>query len=135
MLIDYEAITDNREFTVNKNPDISNLEPFKKGKSGNPKGRPKGSRNRSTVAKQWLEVAQKIKNPITGAEETLEQQDIMTLALIKKAREGDVSAYRELMDSAYGKAIQQTDITSNGNSIVEPPKWIVQDNSKKDTDE
>jgi hypothetical protein len=26
---------------VNKNPDISNLEPFKKGESGNPKGRPR----------------------------------------------------------------------------------------------
>ena len=107
-------------------------EKFPKGKSGNPNGRPKGSRNRATVAKQWLEVAQKIKNPITGADETLEQQDIMTLALIKKAREGDVSAYRELMDSAYGKSIQQTDITTNGQSIAEPPKWIIADNSKKD---
>lgn len=94
------------------------IEPrWRKGQSGNPKGRPKGSRNRSTVAKQWLEVAQKIKNPITGNDETLEQQDIMTLALIKKAREGDVSAYRELMDSAYGKAIQQTDVTTQGEKI------------------
>lgn len=102
-----------------------NPKPFKKGQSGNPNGRPKGSRNRSTVAKQWLEVAQKIKNPITGADETLEQQDIITLALIKKAREGDVSAYRELMDSAYGKAIQQTDITSNGQTVNIPiTAWV-----------
>ena len=99
------------------------IEPrWEKGESGNPNGRPKGSRNRSTVAKQWLEVAQKIKNPITGQDETLEQQDIMTLALIKKAREGDVSAYRELMDSAYGKAIQQTDITTNGESLNLTPE-------------
>lgn len=88
------------------NPENITDKKFPKGQSGNPNGRPKGSRNRSTVAKQWLEVAQKIKNPITGADETLEQQDIMTLALIKKAREGDVSAYKELMDSAYGKSIQ-----------------------------
>ena len=27
------------------------------------------------------------------------------------------------------------DHTTKGNSIVEPPKWIVQDNSQKDTDE
>jgi hypothetical protein len=112
------------------------IEPkWNKGESGNPNGRPKGSRNRATVAKQWLEVAQNIKNPITGADETLEQQDIMTLALIKKAREGDVSAYRELMDSAYGKAIQQTDITTNGQSIAEPPKWVIADNSTKDVNE
>jgi SRSO17 transposase len=31
----------------------------------------------------------------------------MTLALIKKAREGDVNAYRELMDSAHGKQTNQ----------------------------
>ena len=107
---------------------IPNNKPFKKGQSGNPNGRPKGSRNRSTVAREWLEVAQKFKNPITGAEETLEQQDIMTLALIKKAREGDVSAYRELMDSAYGKSIN-IDHTTKGEAIQQPT-WKVIDASK-----
>lgn len=94
-----------------------NLKPFPKGNNANPNGRPKGSRNRSTIAKQWLEVTQNIKNPITGKEEKLEQQDIMTLALIKKARNGDVSAYKELMDSAYGKIVQPTDITTKGDSL------------------
>jgi len=94
------------------------IEPrWKKGQSGNPNGRPKGSRNRSTLIREWLEVSQKIKNPITGEVEDLEQQDIMTLALIKKAREGDVSAFRELMDGAHGKVLQQTDITTKGESI------------------
>jgi hypothetical protein len=97
---------------------------FKSGESGNPKGRPKGSRNRSTVARQWLEVSQKVKNPISGEVEELEQQDIMTLALIKKAREGDVSAYRELMDSAYDKVTQRTDITTKGDSITPPIEWV-----------
>lgn len=96
---------------------IPNSKPFKKGQSGNPNGRPKGSRNRATVAKEWLEVAQNVKNPITGNNEELEQQDIMTLALIKKAREGDVAAYRELMDSAYGKAQQAIDHTTKGKEI------------------
>jgi hypothetical protein len=103
---------------VNKDPNIENLNPFKKGQSGNPNGRPKGVRNRSTVAREWLEVSQKIKNPLTGETQELEQQDIMTLALIKKAREGDVSAYRELMDSAYGKAIQQIDNTVSQKTII-----------------
>lgn len=79
---------------------------FKKGQSGNPKGRPKGSRNRSTIAREWLEVSQYITNPITGEKEKLEQQDIMTLAIIKKARDGDVAAYKALLDSAYGQAVQ-----------------------------
>jgi capsid portal protein len=84
------------------------IEPrWQKGESGNPNGRPKGTRNRSTIVREWLEVQQSVKNPITGEQEVLEQQDIMTLALIKKAREGDVNAYRELMDSAHGKQTNQ----------------------------
>ena len=35
----------------------------------------------------------------------------MTLALIKKAREGDVAAYKALMDSGYGAPLQQIDQT------------------------
>ena len=94
---------------------------FKPGQSGNPNGRPKGSKNRSTLAKKWLEVKESITNPITGEKEELEQQDIMTLALIKKARKGDVQAHKELMDSAYGKSLQQTDITSGGERIESTP--------------
>ena len=86
---------------------------FKPGESGNPNGRPKGTRNRSTIAREWLEVQQSIKNPITGQNEILQQHDIMTLALIKKANEGDVNAFKELMDSAYGK-LSQT-LTHEGN--------------------
>lgn len=102
--------------------------PFKKGQTGNPNGRPKGKRNRATVARQWLEVVQNLKNPLTGTFEDLEQQDLMTLALIKKAREGDVQAYNALMDSGYGKATQSLEI-ENKNPIftgidlsVLPPK-------------
>jgi hypothetical protein len=87
------------------------LIPFKKGESGNPAGRPKGSKNRSTIARQWLEVNQNLKNPITGENETMSQEDLMTLALIKKAREGDVNAYKALMDSGYGAPVQQIEQT------------------------
>jgi hypothetical protein len=80
---------------------------FNKGESGNPNGRPKGSKNRSTIARQWLEVNQNLKNPLTGANETMSQEDLITLALIKKARDGDVNAYKALMDSGYGAPIQQ----------------------------
>jgi hypothetical protein len=101
------------------NPENINPHKFQKGESGNPNGRPKGVRNRSTLVREWLEVKQKAKNPITGQTEDLEQQDLMTLALIKKAREGDVQAYRELMDSAHGKIEQKTDITSKGQKLFE----------------
>jgi hypothetical protein len=89
-------------------PKEDNLKPnWDKGESGNPNGRPKGSKNRSTIARQWLEVNQSSKNPITGVNETMSQEDLITLALIKKARDGDVNAYKALMDSGYGAPIQQ----------------------------
>lgn len=36
-----------------------NLTHFKKGESGNPNGRPKGIRDRSTIVKYWLEAKKK----------------------------------------------------------------------------
>jgi hypothetical protein len=84
-----------------------NLIPAKKGEVRNPNGRPKGTKNRSTIARYWLEVNQNLKNPLTGENETMSQEDLMTLALIKKAREGDVNAYKALMDSGYGAPVQQ----------------------------
>ena len=84
---------------------------FKKGESGNPNGRPKGSKNRSTIARYWLAVEQNLKNPLTGDKETMSQEDLMTLALIKKAREGDTNAYKALMDSGYGAPVQQVEQT------------------------
>ena len=89
-----------------------NLIPFQKGQSGNPKGRPVGSKNRSTIAKKWLEIEQKLKNPLTNEVEKMSQEDLMTLALIKKAREGDTQAYQKLLDSAYGQPLQQIEQTN-----------------------
>jgi len=93
-------------------PNPENIKPPKKGEVRNPNGRPKGSKNRSTIARKWLEVNQSLKNPLTSETETMSQEDLMTLALIKKAREGDVNAYKALMDSGYGAPIQQIEQTS-----------------------
>jgi hypothetical protein len=105
------------------------IEPrWEKGESGNPAGRPKGSKNRSTIARQWLEVNQNLKNPLTGENETMSQEDLMTLALIKKAREGDVNAYKALMDSGYGAPVQQIEQTN-----IEIPLFpdVQEDNSNE----
>ena len=94
-----------------------NLRPaWQKGESGNPAGYKKGVKNRSTIARYWLEVNQSLKNPLTGETETMSQEDLMTLALIKKAREGDVNAYKALMDSGYGAPKQEIDNTHNINN-------------------
>lgn len=96
----------------------------------NRKGRLKGVRTRSTLVKRWLEAAEKVKNPITGHDEQLEQQDIMILAAITQAREGNIAAFRELMDSAYGK-IAQT-IQHEGMSFENVQVIIKQPDNYKD---
>jgi len=105
-----------------------NLIPYQKGQSGNPKGRPKGSKNRSTIAKKWLSVEQNQKNPLTNQDEDMSQEDLITLALIKKARKGDVQAYQKLLDSAYGAPVQQIEQTN-----IEQPLFpdVSKDNGNK----
>jgi len=92
---------------------------FKKGESGNPNGRPKGSLNRSTIVKKWLSAQEDATNPITSVKEAMSQEDIITLALIKKARKGDTSAYKALMDSGYGAPKQEVESLITN---IEPPK-------------
>ena len=109
-----------------------NLIPYEKGQSGNPKGRPVGSKNRSTVAKKWLSIEQNLKNPLTSEMETMSQEDLMTLALIKKARDGDTSAYQKLLDSAYGQPIQQIEQTNIEIPLFDLNETTDYNGSKKD---
>jgi hypothetical protein len=96
-------------------PKPENVAPhkFKEGMSGNPKGRPKGSKNRSTIARTWLSASQVQKNPISGKDEELTQEDIITLQQIHKARKGDTNAYKALLDSAYGAPKQDIEFVSD----------------------
>lgn len=86
-----------------------NLIPAQKGEVRNPTGRPKGSKNRSTIIKELFEFAKIQKNPLTGEQETLTQEQAITLAMLLKAGKGDVNAYKALMDSCYGAPKQTTD--------------------------
>ena len=87
---------------------------FKKGQSGNPKGRPKLPDIREALAKVLAEE----KDGVTALEATLR-------ALRAKATKGDVRAAEALLDRAFGKAIQRTDVTSGDKPIATPPiSWI-----------
>lgn len=114
-----------------------NLKPFKKGfdERRNLKGCPVGNKNRSTIVKKWLEVNSKEVNPITKELEDLTQEDIITLKQLEKAKDGDSNAYKLLMDSTYGLPQQQTDITTNGQSLkddVTPIMFTQTKDSDKD---
>jgi alkylation response protein AidB-like acyl-CoA dehydrogenase len=87
---------------------------FKKGQTGNPKGRPKLPDIREALAKVLAEE----KDGVTALEATLR-------ALRAKATKGDVRAAEALLDRAFGKAVQRTDVTSGDKPIATPPiAWI-----------
>lgn len=95
-----------------------NLKPFKKGESGNPNGRPKGRKSRATIIRKWLTALDQANNPMTGEMEDMTVEDRMTLALIAKALKGDTSAYKALMDSAYGQPKQEIENTGQSEVIT-----------------
>ena len=88
--------------------------PFKKGQSGNPKGRPcKIPR----LDKLLAEVLGEDKDGITAAKAIL-------MALRAKATKGDVRAAEVLLDRAYGKAKQNfgfTDTEGNDRPLIYIP--------------
>ncbi|MVM33258.1 hypothetical protein GO755_24675 [Spirosoma sp. HMF4905] len=91
------------------------LRSFQKGQSGNRAGRPKGSRNRSTVALELLQMSQSIVNPLTGERDLLSVEEIITILQIREAFKGNTRAYVALMDSAYGKPDRAVDY---GNPVI-----------------
>jgi hypothetical protein len=74
------------------------LIPFKKGQSGNPAGRPKGSKNRSTIIKEILNLMVQVKDESTGEDVWQSNEYRMVQAMVNKAIEkGDVAPTLLLM--------------------------------------
>lgn len=91
---------------------LAGLKPFEPGQSGNPAGRKKGSLNRTTLIRnileaKALEILDDDQKNFMGDDfkaETIGEQ--LTVAMVKKiinGSKGDVQAYKELLDSAFGK--------------------------------
>lgn len=94
-------------------PNPENIVPhkFKKGQSGNPKGRPPGIPNSKVRYKRLLELVTKKTNPVTGEEEEFTQLELMDMAIFAKALKGDIRAYQEIMDRLEGKSVQAVDLS------------------------
>jgi|TARA_R100000081_G_C4636315_1_gene75591 hypothetical protein len=89
----------------------ADLIPFKKGQSGNPKGRPKGSKNRSTILKELAELRTKGIDPVTGEEVWMTNEYRMAMAVIEKTiAKGDHQALNMILDNIYGKQKDSVDI-------------------------
>ena len=89
----------------------ADLIPFKKGQSGNPNGRPKGSKNRSTILKEIAELRTKGIHPVTGEEVWMTNEYRMAMAVIERViQKGDAQALNMVLDSIYGKQKDSVDI-------------------------
>lgn len=85
----------------------NNLIPAKKGEVRNPKGKPKGTKNFKTIIKEFLDVETDAMNPMSGKLEKLSVGQQVVIALLAKAKKGDVPAIKELLDRIDGKAEQK----------------------------
>jgi len=84
-----------------------NLKPFPKGKSGNPKGRPK----LPDISEALAKILADEKDGTSALEATL-------MALRAKAVKGDIRAAEALLDRAFGKPRQSVDHTTGGDKLV-----------------
>ena len=100
-------------------PNNQNLIQFKKGESGNLKGRPKGVKNRGTIIRDIFNSITQLdsfqlndlKSIFPNIKEEISIEYLMTLIQVDKAIfKGDTKAYKVLMDSLYGTPIRQLDL-------------------------
>lgn len=74
---------------------------FKKGKSGNPKGRPKGSRSTQNFAADFLsEANEQIAVSIDGKRQTMSVVRAGMKQLLPKAAAGELSAIKQVLERA-----------------------------------
>lgn len=109
-----------------------NLKPFLPGNNANPKGRPKGVENSSTRLLRLLKLKQIRKNPVTGKEERFTVLQEMDLAIVNKARKGDVRAYQEILDRFEGKIKQAMELSGPGGEHLNTAITILPPGAKDD---
>jgi len=94
-------------------PNPENIEPhkYKEGVSGNPNGRPKGSRNLSTILRELLDEEIELSDG-----EKKKYKEVIIRKLITKANDGDLRAITEIFDRVDGKPTQEIhhEVTETG---------------------
>jgi hypothetical protein len=92
---------------------------FRKGLSGNPKGRPKSSRNLETVLERTLK--EKVVINENGVRRTVTKLEAAVKQLVNQAASGDLSAMRQLLALASSVEEEQ----------VGPPPRLLDQNDQK----
>lgn len=94
-----------------------NLRPFKKGQCGNPNGRPKGVLNSKTILERFLSIEKEMTNPLSNETENLTIAELIALKQISNALNGDLPAYKEIIDRIEGKTQSKVDVTTDGEKM------------------
>lgn len=95
---------------------------FKKGKSGNPRGRPRGSLNMVTVLERTLR--DKVVINENGVRKTVTKLEAAVKQLVNKAASGDLAAMRQLSALA-GAAEVESAATQKESSMTEADQKII----------
>jgi len=95
-----------------ENSGHSNLIPPKEGEVRNPNGRPVGSKNTKTILERFLNLEMKQKNPFTQEIEQMTVLELMNLKQIANALEGDLAAFKEIIDRHEGKVTVKSEVTA-----------------------
>lgn len=93
-------------------PQNKHLKPFKKGVSGNLKGRPIGQRNYATIYKEALTKLAELNDKTP---EELENEILSTGLL--NARKGNYQFYKDTLDRLHGQATQNNEVNVTGLTI------------------
>jgi len=89
------------------------LNAVEKGETTNPKGKPIGTKNRSTILKKWLKTKITVKHPETKKDMKVTLEDAIALGILREATKGNVAAFKEINDTMYGKIPDKQEISGN----------------------
>ena len=73
---------------------------FQKGRSGNPKGRPKGSKNFATLLAEALD--EKVQITVDGKRRRITKRELVIKQLVNKSASADLRAIKQLTDIVEG---------------------------------
>jgi hypothetical protein len=104
---------------------------FQPGESGNPAGRPKGAKNRSTVLREIYEMVIEGKD-LTDAKKEMTVEQAVMHSLIKKAIAGDVPAIKEAQDTLYGKVPDKLANTDSEGNDAPRETIVIRERRPKD---
>ena len=89
---------------------LENLKPPEKGEIRNPNGRG-NSKNTKTILERFLNLEINQRNPFTKEMENMSVLELMNLKQIANALEGDLQAFKEVVDRYEGKLTAKTEIS------------------------